>query len=233
MPRKTVLLAPALIAGIVASVGAAQAAGRSVPTVVELFTSQGCSSCPAANANLIKLRGRSQVLPLSFAVTYWDRLGWKDTFGKPEFTRRQAIYETPLGREGPFTPQMVVNGAHDGVGSSFEEVESLLARTSPVSGPSIHLEQGLVSIGRGSAPAGGADIWLVRYDPAIVDVAIGRGENSGRTLPHTNVVHDLIRIGRWIGEPSSQSFPAAEPGLRTAILVQQSGGGPILAAATE
>src|SRR5262249_57419236 len=80
------------------------------PVVVELFTSQGCSSCPPANANLIELSKRSDVLALSFSVTYWDYLGWKDIFGKPEFTERQAVYEPALGERGSFTPQMVIDG---------------------------------------------------------------------------------------------------------------------------
>src|SRR3954454_16248479 len=80
------------------------------PTVVELFTSQGCSSCPPANANLIELSKRPDVLALSFAVTYWDYLGWKDIFGKPEFTARQAVYEPALGEQYSFTPQMVIDG---------------------------------------------------------------------------------------------------------------------------
>src|SRR4051812_13355918 len=80
-------------------------------TVVELFTSQGCSSCPPANANLIKISNRKNVLALSFSVTYWDYLGWKDTSGKPEFTERQIAYEPALRQPGPNTPQMVFNGS--------------------------------------------------------------------------------------------------------------------------
>jgi hypothetical protein len=89
--------------------------------VVELFTSQGCSSCPPANANLIKLSKRDDVLALSFAVTYWDYLGWKDSFGKREFTDRQAVYEPALGQSGSYTPQMVVNGRTTTVGNNLAE----------------------------------------------------------------------------------------------------------------
>src|SRR5438132_407188 len=96
---------------------AVQAASAGQPTVVELFTSQGCSSCPPANANLAVLSERPGVLALSFGVTYWDQLGWKDTFAKPEFTARQVTYETPLNRDGPFTPQIVVDGHADTVGN--------------------------------------------------------------------------------------------------------------------
>src|SRR5262245_51564795 len=97
------------------------------PTVVELFTSQGCSSCPPANANLAILSDRPGILALSFGVTYWDQLGWKDTFAKPEFTARQVTYEGPLNRDGPFTPQMVVDGRTDTVGNRLADVEGLIA----------------------------------------------------------------------------------------------------------
>lgn len=227
------VMAAGLFASTILS-GSARAGERSVPLVVELFTSQGCSSCPPANANLVKLRDRPDVLPLSFAVTYWDRLGWKDTFGKPEFTARQETYESPLGRDGPFTPQMVVNGGRDIVGNDLAAVDRILAGERLRAKPSIRLDGRSIEIGSGAAPQGGADIWLVRYDPQVVTVAVRRGENTGRTLPHTNVVHELERIGQWTGGPTRVDVTApARPGLRTAVLVQVPGGGPILAAATD
>lgn len=203
------------------------------PIVVELFTSQGCSSCPPANANLIELSKRDDVLVLSFAVTYWDYLGWKDSFGKAEFTARQRIYEPALGQSGPYTPQMVVNGAVTVVGNNLAEVEDLVGRAVPPSGVEVQLLDGRVQIGRGAAPADGADVWLVSYDPDIVQVPVGRGENSGRTLPHTHVVHTLDHLGQWSGAASSFNIGNAEAGLRLAVLVQQKNGGKILAAATE
>ena len=210
----------------------AQAAGKP-PVVVELFTSQGCSSCPPANANLIELSKRGDVLPLSFAVTYWDYLGWKDSFDRPEYTDRQVAYEKPLGQAGPYTPQMVINGATTAVGNNLSEVERLIASAAPLSGPEVSLAPGSVMVGTGSgAPATGADVWLVRYDPNLVEVPVGRGENSGRTLPHTHVVHGLTRLGTWTGAALSFDLPAATDGLSTAILVQAPHGGPILAAAT-
>jgi hypothetical protein len=128
------------------------------PVVVELFTSQGCSSCPPANANLIALSQRPDVLTLSFAVTYWDRLGWKDTFGKPEFTDRQFIYEPALGGFGPYTPQMVVNGRTTAVGIRLPEVEALITSAAPLSGPALALDATTLSIGSGTSPSGGADM---------------------------------------------------------------------------
>lgn len=202
-------------------------------TVVELFTSQGCSSCPPANANLIELSKRPGILALSFGVTYWDRLGWKDIFAKPEFTDRQETYETPLGRDGPFTPQMVVNGRADVVGNRISEVDQLIAEQGKVNAPSLELTDRLLIIGEGNAPDARADIWLVTYDERTVNVPVKRGENTGRTLPHKNVVHSLTRLGTWDGKAQAVDVPAVKPGLRTAILVQAPNGGPILAAATQ
>jgi hypothetical protein len=208
-------------------------AGDRSPVVVELFTSQGCSSCPPANANLIKLSERRDVLTLSFAVTYWDYLGWKDSFGKPEFTDRQRVYEPALGERGPYTPQMVVNGLTTAVGNNLSEVEQLISGAGPLEGPAIQLREGAVEIGAGEPPPSGADVWLVQYDANIVEVPVARGENSGRTLPHTHVVHALQRLGGWEGAAQSFEISNAPGGLRTAILLQGANGGPILAAATD
>jgi len=216
------------IAGFGASAGAATR-----PVVVELFTSQGCSSCPPANANLIELSKRPDVLALSFSVTYWDYLGWKDIFGKPEFTDRQAVYEPSLGEQGSFTPQMVIDGKTSTVGQRLSEVEGLIAAAHPGDEPSIDLGADKVSIGTGKAPSGGADVWLVRYDPKLVQVPVKRGENSDATLPHTHVVHELERLGTWSGDVSTFAVPADARGLRTAILVQEPQGGPILSAKSD
>ncbi|MER9628539.1 MULTISPECIES: DUF1223 domain-containing protein [unclassified Mesorhizobium] len=230
--RRTALmgLAAALFSATVLSATSA-AAGQTL-TVVELFTSQGCSSCPPANANLIKVKDRPGVLALSFNVTYWDYLGWKDTFGKEEFTQRQVRYEPSLGRSGPFTPQVVVNGRADAVGARPGEIEQLISSGGHGDGPSLSLAGGKVSIGAGPVPGGKADVWLVRYGKGIVEVPVARGENTGRTLPHANVVHSLTRLGSWTGDATALPLPAATGGLSTAVLVQVPGGGPILAAAT-
>ncbi|MER9342408.1 DUF1223 domain-containing protein [Mesorhizobium sp. M0601] len=223
-------LAAALFSATVLSATSA-AAGETL-TVVELFTSQGCSSCPPANANLIKVKDRPGVLALSFNVTYWDYLGWKDTFGKEEFTQRQVRYEPSLGRSGPFTPQVVVNGRADAVGARPGEIEQLISSGGHGDGPSLSLAGGKVSIGAGPVPGGKADVWLVRYGKGVVEVPVARGENTGRTLPHANVVHSLTRLGSWTGDATALPLPAATGGLSTAVLVQVPGGGPILAAAT-
>lgn len=208
------------------------AAETTSPVVVELFTSQGCSSCPPANANLVTLSQRPNVLVLSFAVTYWDRLGWKDTFGKPEFTERQVVYEPALQQFGPYTPQMVVNGRTTAVGNRLDEVDALIADAAPLNGPALDLGTAILTIGSGDAPAAGADIWRVTYDPRLVEVPIGRGENTGRTLAHTHVVHGLESLGTWTGDALDVAVGLAPAGLRTAILVQGKNGGPILSAVT-
>jgi hypothetical protein len=209
-------------------------AGERRPVVVELFTSQGCSSCPPANANLIELSKRADVLALSFAVTYWDYLGWKDIFGKPEFTERQAVYEPYLGEQGAFTPQMVIDGRKSTIGNRLSDVEELIAAAAHADeGPSIDLVDYKVSIGAGKAPPTGADVWLVRYDPKLVVVPVGRGENRGTRLPHSHVVHNLDLLGTWSGDATSFNIKPASSGLRTAIIVQKPRGGPILSAKTD
>src|ERR1700685_771000 len=152
MPR----LAATLI-GFSFALGAApvQAADASHPAVVELFQSQGCSSCPPANANLNALSQRADVLALSFGVTYWDRLGWKDTFARPDYTARQEAYEAPLGEAGPFTPQIVIDGSKSLVGNDLSELErhvAALRGAGGASAPSIALGNGVAQIGAGAAP---------------------------------------------------------------------------------
>ncbi|MFG1372540.1 DUF1223 domain-containing protein [Xanthobacter oligotrophicus] len=235
-PRRARLLhATALMVALAtAAVIPAVAAPQNQPlTVVELFTSQGCSSCPPADANLIALSRRPDVLALSFSVTYWDHLGWRDTFGKPEFTKRQYAYEPQLGERGPFTPQMVVNGRISRVGFNLAEIERAISVAPPLSGPDITMGPREVFIDRGAAPAAEADIWLVAYDPNVVEVPVRRGENSGRTLPHVRVVHRLERLGGWDGKPVHIARSETPPGLLTAVLVQLPSGGPILSAVTE
>ena len=207
----------------------ALAADAAHPTVVELFESQGCSSCPPANAALAAYAGRPDWIALTFAVTYWDRLGWKDTFAQGAFTERQYAYGRALGG-GVYTPEVVVNGRAAGVGDSVAEVEGLAARSDRGgSGPAVSVDGDAVTVGAGAAPSGGADVWLALYEPHPADVAIPRGENAGRTLAHRNVVRRLVRLGEWSGAAVRFALPASE-GLAHAVWVQRRGGGAILAA---
>lgn len=201
------------------------------PIVVELFTSQGCSSCPPADANLIKVSDRPDVLALSFGVTYWNYLGWEDTFAREEFTRRQMVYEGKLGHSGAFTPQIVVGGKRDVVGNNLGELEALIAAVGPVvKSPTLEVTNERLLIGAGTAPDQPADIWLVRYDPNITQVPVARGENRKRVLPIKNAVKELTRLGGWTGSATEIALPPARDGLASAILVQQILGGEILAA---
>src|SRR5690348_16077353 len=201
------------------------------PTVVELFQSQGCSDCPPANANVLALSDRRDILMLSLGVTYWDNLGWKDTFASPQYTRRQWEYAHAFHRREVFTPEVVVNGRAAVIGSDRSELEALIAREQrKVDTPQIDVSNGAVRLSTG-APNMSSDVWLVRYDPNLVEVPIQAGENEGRTLPHKNVVKELIKLGRWSGKSETfQIPPASEPGLRSAVLVQDGPGGAILTA---
>lgn len=202
------------------------------PVVVELFTSQGCSSCPPAQATLNGLADRRDVLALSFGVVYWDYLGWKDTFASPQFTQRQYDYAKGLHHTGVFTPQMVIDGKADTTGQSPAQVEPLIkAARAQAAGPHLTMNGDRVTVAEGKAQ--GAQVWLVRYDPRTVQVPIQRGENSGRTLPHRNVVRQLVNLGPWTGKASTYDLPKGEANLKTAILVQAGTGGPIIAAGAD
>jgi hypothetical protein len=231
--RFALLLAGSLIAAA-PMVGPALGA-TPPPVVVELFTSQGCSSCPPANDTLALLADRPDVLALSFGVTYWDDLGWKDTFAQPQFTARQWDYAHGLRHSQVATPQMVVQGRRDTVGQSIGEVEPLIraARQQGVATPAIAVTDQAVTVAAGrDLPQ--ADVWLVRYDPRVVQAPIRRGENGGRTLPHRNVVHQLVKLGRWTGQTQTFALPqATDAHLRTAVLLQAGPGGPILSAGVD
>src|SRR5579859_3583270 len=183
-------------------------------TVVELFQSQGCSDCPPANANVMALSDRSDLLTLSFGVTYWDPLGWKDTFASPQYTARQWDYARGLHHSNVYTPQVIVNGKADITGRDKAELESLIRREANATAPQVEIAKDRVRIGNGGTP-GRYDVWLVRFDPNIENVPIARGENSGLTLPHRNVVKQLVKLGSWSGAMAEFPLPALpQAGLR-------------------
>ncbi len=223
-----VLGAVASLAFLTLAGAPAMAADAAHPTVVELFQSQGCSDCPPANANVLAIAGRPDILALSWQVTYWDDLGWKDTFDNPAFTSRQWDYAHAFHRSEVATPEVIVNGREDVVGSNQRELAALIQRQDRGDGgPRVDFSGGRVTV----AGAGHGVVMLVRYDPNILQVPIERGENGGRTLPHRNVVREVVRLGDWSGGSRSYALPAPHRGgLRTAVLVEASVGGPILAA---
>ena len=200
------------------------------PTVVELFQSQGCSSCPPAIANINAIADRPEILALTFAVTYWDQLGWKDTFAKPEFTKRERDYAS-TGTSAFATPQTVINGRKTVNGGNRAELLAAIHETNRgLGGPQISYADGKAIIGNAAASRA-AIVWLVRYDTRDLKVPIRAGENGGRTLSHRNVVRSLVPIGTWQGKSIAITMPAVrDSNLRTAILVQSGKGGPIIAA---
>lgn len=208
---------------------AVKLATSSNPVVVELFQSQGCSSCPPANAYLNAISDRPEIIALSFAVTYWDQLGWKDTFGSDRFTARQQEYAR-AGRGQVATPELIVNGSYAVVGSDKRGFDAAIAKAGAArGGPDIMLDGSTLRLAK--APyKGTATVWLVRYDPRSRNVPIRAGENGGRTLPHRGIVRELAKLGDWSGPSATFHINAPrEPGLATAVLVQRGPGGPIIA----
>jgi hypothetical protein len=170
------------------------------PVVVELFTSQGCSSCPPANAYLNELSRGRDVLALAFHVTYWDRLGWKDPFSLPAATDRQGVYGRRFG-DGSYTPEIVVDGATGMVGSDRGAVGPAIekAKRAGATAAAVNVtkngEQVSIEVGAGS---GQGRILLIGFDHEHT-TAIARGENGGRTLTEANVVRSIRSVGQWSG----------------------------------
>lgn len=218
--------------GTIAATASPPSAPRHKLVVVELFQSQGCSSCPPALANLNAIADRPDVLALSYGVTYWDRLGWKDSFASPQFTARQWDYAHHYGRGEVATPQVWIDGRNSIVGSNAAQLGQSLASAPALEGPGLRFANDRVVVAPGRAPAGGADVWLVRYDPRTLQVAIRAGENGGRTLAHKDIVRQLVDLGHWTGEAASFPIPATpHTALKTAAFVQLGRGGPIVSAA--
>ena len=193
------------------------------PIVVELFTSEGCSSCPPADALLAELSGRPDVLALSFHVDYWDRLGWKDPFSSPDATRRQHGYAELLGLATVYTPQMVVDGRWQAVGSDRGEVEQALGsarRTHDDVPVALAVDHGRAQITLGQD--GGrvvADLLLIGFDRQHV-TEVSRGENGGRTLSYVDVVRSIEEIGQFDGGRRAFEIPIRSPGDRIAAILQ-------------
>jgi hypothetical protein len=197
------------------------------PVVVELFTSEGCSSCPPADALLAELANRPNVLALSFHVDYWDRLGWKDPSSSPEATARQERYARLLGIDTVYTPQIVVDGRREAVGSDRAGVERALdaASREPSAVPvtlSFNNGEARIALGRGGVTAS-ASVVLIGFDRRRVDT-VERGENSGRTLTHVDVVRGIEEVGRFSGQASQIVSTPPWQSDRLAVVVQASDG---------
>ncbi len=211
------------------------AAAQAHPTVVELFTSEGCSSCPPAEAYLGELAQRPDVLALSFHVDYWDGLGWHDRFSLASATARQRSYASALGLPTVFTPQVVIDGREDFVGSDRRAIGPQLGKRSADVPVTLGLRDGNLQIdvsAQAGAPA--SEVILVAYQHEAV-TAIGRGENAGRTVTEHNVVREFRSIGQWRGQGNHYQWNIASlPATAThvAVLVQPDGHAPILGAAS-
>ena len=213
--------------------GLALAQGAS-GTVVELYTSQGCSSCPPADAFLTKLAQEPGVIALALHVDYWDYIGWRDQFAKPEFTERQRDYARALGSRTIYTPQMIVAGKDQAVGSDPALVAGMIRRHQSAE-PMVVLQ--LMRVGdtvqvRASARVGldrSLVLQLVRYRPSEV-VAIKRGENAGRSIEYSNIVTAWTRIGTWDGAGDLAMDLTAPGGDAVVVILQEDGPGMIYAA---
>jgi len=182
--------------------------------VIELFTSQGCSSCPAADQLLAKLQADRSLIPLSLPIDYWDYLGWKDTLAIPGHATRQRAYSQVRGDREIYTPQAVVNGIAQAIGSDRGGIENAVAQSrSNASSLSVPLqvkvadEQVSVRLpARERAQASAGEVWLCALSGSV-SVGIARGENRGRTITYTNVVRRWIKLGSWNGKSETFTIP--------------------------
>lgn len=206
------------------------------PVVIELFTSQGCSSCPPADMLAERLAKDDSLLVISRPVTYWDRLGWKDTLARPQNTALQRAYASK-GHQGSgvYTPQIVVNGGDGAVGSREGDIRSIVRRAR-AAGPEIQVAQDdrgqmIVTISGKSQHMAGVSLLALSSSETV---SIGRGENGGRKLHYTNVVKAETNLGSWQGE--DVSFPIARQDLQVfgadkyAVVLQRPGAGAIVGA---
>ena len=232
--RGWIIPAAAMTAVLLAAGADAQPrAGRAVrsappppePVVVELFTAQGCAGCPEANARFEAVVDAPGVIALTWAVDYWDYLGWSDTFARPEFTQRQRDYRRALRLRNVSTPQVVIDGRRQVPGAAAPALQTAIEEEAArrIFPPEIEFRESgdQVGVGSGAAPDGGADVVAVFYTPGPQTVQIARGDNRGRTVRHVNVVRSVKKLGQWTGQPDLYALPAArEPDQAVAVLVQ-------------
>lgn len=222
-----------------ANAGGVSAATRKPPAVIELFTSQGCSSCPPADALLEEYAKRDGVIALSFHVDYWDYLGWQDSFASADFSERQRQYARARRDGAVYTPQVLVNGRDDVVGSSNESIEAALGSAKSVR-DAVNVQATAtestvnIVVETGKVGTEDADILLAIVQPSAT-VKIKRGENAGKTIAYRNIVLSLARIGGWNGAAVTLAQPIPPRGgvdrVHYVVIVQQTNAGPILGAA--
>lgn len=225
----------ALAAAGILSLACSEVLAQSAPVVVELFTSQGCSSCPPADALLEELASYPDVLPLALHVDYWDYIGWKDTFGSPQFTARQKAYAAASGHRTIYTPQMVIGGIDHVVGYVPMDVATAIERHREAALPVVLRvtrtgdEVRVLADPMPGLP-GVMIVQLVRYLPKA-SVTIERGENAGKTIDYVNTVVAWDQIGTWDGASALDLTVPLEGQGAVAVLLQAEGPGAIIAAA--
>jgi hypothetical protein len=210
-------VAPAVAAACLAAIAVSSA--RAEPrAVVELFTSQGCSSCPAADKLLGDLSRDRSLIALTLAVDYWDYLGWKDTLASTGHTHRQRAYAKARGDREVYTPQVVVNGVAHALGSDKTAIERAIQHTrqsaTPLTLPVMLAVEGdklkvsMPAKGDGAQGPNQGEVWLCPISKAV-PVQIGRGENRGRMVTYSNVVRRWIKLGDWTGKAETFTVPLA------------------------
>jgi hypothetical protein len=220
-----------------AAIPKSMAAADMPATVVELFTSQGCSSCPPADRLLADLAGRDDVIAIAYHVTYWDYIGWKDPFATEWGTQRQYAYARVLGRGYPYTPQMVIDGRHDVVGSRRGQVANLLVQSMHESDSRIPVAlrregDNLVISLPATKLAQPLDLWMVRYSGPH-ETRVLRGENRGATLVDTHIAQQMRLLGSWSGDAleTRTDLPLSEKADGgVAVWIQEKGTGAIVGA---
>jgi len=236
-PARRLFLAltlPALI--LLYPLSPAQAAGSAV---IELFTSQGCSSCPPADRLLGELSQRPEIIAISLPVDYWDYIGWKDTLASPHFSARQRAYAASHGEHQVYTPQAIVNGVTEAVGSDRNELEQAIAASKTAQNemaPTVLLNDldGSLKIDIHGGDGSPANVMIMRVAHKTM-VKIGRGENAGNAVTYTNVVRAIRMLGEWNGQAQSFTVPEIKGDGEGYIVLLQKGSpdlpGRILAAA--
>jgi hypothetical protein len=205
MKIRPILFTVALALGAVGA-GAPSALAAGPRAVIELFTSQGCSSCPPADRLLGQLAQDPSLIALSVPVDYWDYLGWKDTLALPVDSTRQRDYAVARGDREVYTPQVVINGMVHALGSNKDAIEDAIVKTRRESDPlslpvSVKVAKGVITVGVPAATGKHAsgEVWLCPVT-AKARVSIGRGENRGRTVVYHNVVRRWVKLGAWHGK---------------------------------
>lgn len=203
------------------------------PVVVELFTSQGCSSCPPADALFQGIAERDDIIAISMHVDYWDYIGWKDEFADPAHAKRQRAYAQAAGRRSIYTPQMIVNGKTDIVGTRPMELSDAIHAYQSMPSLDVGLaRQGddiVITAGATDAFEGPFVLYMMRYEP-LREARITRGENAGHTLRYANVAEGLTVLGEWDGVTPLNVSVAAPGSQPFVVLVHQGATGPIVGA---